>query len=306
MQKNTKQPDKTTKTPEIYVVLGPTATGKSDFAVDIAKKINGEIISADSRQVYRDMDLGSGKIAKKEMRGVKHYLLDVASPRSVFSVERFQRLGLKAIEKIQKQGKTPIICGGTGFYINSLIYDSKFPNVKPDHELRKILSTWDKDKLFKELKKLDSNRAKTIDRNNPQRLIRSIEIAKALGKVPKPSTPQMRFKTEIIGLDFDDEILKERIRIRIEKRLKVGMIKEVENLHKNGVSWKRLEGFGLEYKHIALFLQNKVSKDEMIENLNRDIFKFVKRQRTWFKRNKEIKWIKNSTNPMKDVNKSFW
>jgi tRNA dimethylallyltransferase len=124
--------------------------------------------------------------------------------------------------------------------------------------------------------------------------------------VPKPSTPQMRFKTEIIGLDFDDEILKERIRIRIEKRLKVGMIKEVENLHKNGVSWKRLEGFGLEYKHIALFLQNKVSKDEMIENLNRGIFKFVKRQRTWFKRNKEIKWIKNSTNPMKDVNKSFW
>lgn len=306
MQKNTKQPDKTTKTPEIYVVLGPTATGKSDFAVDIAKKINGEIISADSRQVYRDMDLGSGKITKKEMRGVKHHLLNVASPRSIFSVEKFQKLGIKAIEKIIKQGKTPIICGGTGFYIDSLIYDSKFPNVKPDYVLRKTLSSWDKDKLFKELKKLDGNRAKTIDRNNPPRLIRAIEIAKTLGKVPELSAHQMRFPTKILGLDFDDQILKERIRIRIEKRLRVGMIKEIENLHKNGVSWKKLEGFGLEYRHIALFLQNKVSKDEMIENLNQDIFKFVKRQRTWFKRNKKIKWIKNSTNPMKDINKSFW
>ena len=306
MQKVSKQQNTGKEKPDIYVVLGPTATGKSDFAVSIAKEINGEIISADSRQVYRGMDLGSGKITKKEMRGVKHHLLNVASPRSIFSVEKFQKLGIKAIEKIQKQGKTPIICGGTGFYIDSLIYNSKFPSVKPDHELRKILSTWGKDKLFKELKKLDSNRAKTIDRNNPQRLIRSIEIAKALGKVPKPSTPQMRFKTEIIGLDFDDEILKERIRIRIEKRLKVGMIKEVENLHKNGVSWKRLEGFGLEYKYIALFLEKKISKEEMINNLNGEIFRFVKRQRTWFKRNKEIKWIKNSTNPMGEINLVFW
>lgn len=306
MQKNTKQPDKTTKTPEIYVVLGPTATGKSDFAVDIAKKINGEIISADSRQVYRDMDLGSGKITKKEMMGVKHHLLNVASPRSIFSVEKFQKLGIKAIEKIIKQGKTPIICGGTGFYIDSLIYDSKFPSVKPDYKLRKILSSWNKEELFKELEKLDKKRASKIDKNNPQRLIRAIEIAKTLGKVPELSAHQMRFPTKILGLDFDDQILKERIRIRIEKRLRVGMIKEIENLHKNGVSWKKLEGFGLEYKHIALFLQNKVSKDEMIENLNQDIFKFVKRQRTWFKRNKKIKWIKNSTNPMKDINKSFW
>lgn len=306
MQKVSKQQNTGKEKPDIYVVLGPTATGKSDFAVSIAKEINGEIISADSRQVYRGMDLGSGKITKKEMRGVKHHLLNVASPRSIFSVEKFQKLGIKAIEKIQKQGKTPIICGGTGFYIDSLIYNSKFPSVKPDHELRKILSTWGKDKLFKELKKLDGNRAKTIDRNNPQRLIRSIEIAKALGKVPKPSTPQMRFKTEIIGLDFDDEILKERIRIRIEKRLKVGMIKEVENLHKNGVSWKRLEGFGLEYKYIALFLEKKISKEEMINNLNGEIFRFVKRQRTWFKRNKEIKWIKNSTNPMGEINLVFW
>ena len=306
MQKVSKQQNTGKEKPDIYVVLGPTATGKSDFAVSIAKEINGEIISADSRQVYRGMDLGSGKITKKEMRGVKHHLLNVASPRSIFSVEKFQKLGIKAIEKIQKQGKTPIICGGTGFYIDSLIYNSKFPSVKPDHELRKILSTWGKDKLFKELKKLDGNRAKTIDRNNPQRLIRSIEIAKALGKVPKPSTPKMRFKTEIIGLDFDDKILKERIKIRIEKRLKVGMIKEVENLHKNGVSWKRLEGFGLEYKYIALFLEKKISKEEMINNLNGEIFRFVKRQRTWFKRNKEIKWIKNSTNPMGEINLVFW
>lgn len=286
--------------------MGQTATGKSSLAVKLAKKIGGEVISADSRQVYKDLDIGTGKITKQDMKNIPHHLLDVADPKKKFTVTEYQKKSISAIAEIFKRGKIPIICGGTGFYIDSLIYDSKFPNVKPDYVLRKTLSSWDKDKLFKELKKLDGNRAKTIDRNNPPRLIRAIEIAKTLGKVPELSAHQMRFPTKILGLDFDDQILKERIRIRIEKRLRVGMIKEIENLHKNGVSWKKLEGFGLEYKHIALFLQNKVSKDEMIENLNQDIFKFVKRQRTWFKRNKKIKWIKNSTNPMKDINKSFW
>jgi len=281
--------------PKIIVVLGPTATGKSDVAVQLAKAFNGEIISADSRQVYKGMDLGSGKITKKEMAGIPHYLLDIIKPQTYFSVAKYKKLADKAIEEIIKRNKTPIICGGTGFYIDSIVKNITFPEVLPNQKLRKELGKKSVEKLFDMLKKLDPKRAKAIDKNNPVRLIRAIEIAKELGYVPEVEEMPQKYDFIFIGLDLPDRVLKERINIRLIKRIKAGMIKEIENLHKDGVSWKRLESFGLEYRQTALFLQNKINLEKMIENLNREIWNFVKRQRTWFKTNKKIVWI----NPLK-------
>ena len=278
--------------PKILVILGPTATGKSDIAVKFAKKFNGEIVSADSRQVYKGMDLGSGKITKKEMLGIPHYLLNVAKPNTFFSVSKYKKLAEKEIEKIIKKGKLPIIVGGTGFYIDSIVKNIELPHVLSNKKLRKVLEKKSAEKLFKILKKLSPSRAKSIDKYNKVRLIRAIEIAKALGTVPKIVEKPLKYDFVLIGIDMKDEKLKSRIAQRLEKRLKLGMIREVKNLHQNGVSWKRLESFGLEYRNVALFLQKKITREQMIENLNKEIWQYVKRQRTWFKRNKNIKWFK--------------
>lgn len=275
---------------KIIVILGQTATGKSDFAVQIAKEIGGEIISADSRQVYKGMDLGTGKVTKKEMRGVPHHLLDVASPKKVFSVSDFKKLSDKKIKEILARGKVPIICGGTGFYIDAVVDGMLLPEVKADKELRKKLEDKSIEVLYKMLVKLDSKRAKTIDRKNKVRLIRAIEIAKSHGFVPKIKINK-KYNSIKIGLTLPDEILKEKIRMRLLARVKKGMLKEIENLHRGGVSWKRMDELGLEYRYGALYLQGKITKEQMIEELNTKIWQYAKRQKTWFKRNKEIKWI---------------
>jgi tRNA dimethylallyltransferase len=269
---------------KIIVVCGPTATGKSDYAVTLAKQINGEIISADSRQVYRGLDIGSGKITKREMKGVPHHLLDVADPKRVFSVAQFQKKAATIIKDIVKRGKTPIICGGTGFYIDAVVYNSTFPEVKPNAQLRKKLEKETVETLAKQLKKLDPRRYKTIELKNKVRLIRAIEIATALGKVPK-LVRKPQYDVEWIYLDFPDDVLKKRIHDRLLKRMKQGMVKEVQNLHeKHNVSWKRLESFGLEYRYLSFYLQKKVSKHEMLQQLESEIWRFAKRQRTWFKK----------------------
>ena len=285
------------------VILGQTATGKSDFAVEIAKKVGGEIISADSRQVYKGMDLGTGKIIKKEMRGVPHHLLDVATPSKVFSVRDFQKLANKKIKDILKRGKVPIICGGTGFYIDAIVNGTIFPEVKPNKKLRKELEKKTTEKLFETLKKLDIIRAETIDKHNKVRIIRAIEIAMALGFVPSlPSSLQVSDTCMFIkiGLVMPNEILKERIYARLISRLKQGMMKEMKKLHENGVSWRRMENLGLEYRYCALYLQNKLSIEEMVGQLNSKIWQFAKRQKTWFQRDKSIIWI----NPLKKAEKT--
>lgn len=271
--------------PKIIVVCGPTATGKSDYAVNLAKKINGEIVSADSRQVYKGLNIGSGKITKKEMLGVPHYLLDVVSPKKVFAVSDFQKLAYKAIDKILSKGKVPLICGGTGFYIDSIVNGNILPNVSPNKTLRKKLKKLSLQELQKRLKKLDSKRYKEIDTKNPIRLIRAIEITEALGKVPEIKA-EPKYDCEIIYLDFPNEVLKKRIHTRLLKRIKRGMIAEVKNLHKNGLSWKRLFELGLEYRYVSLFLQKHISKFEMISKLESEIWHYAKKQRTWFKRYK--------------------
>ncbi len=276
----------------VLVILGPTASGKSDLAVALAKKYNGEIISADSRQVYKGLDIGSGKITKAEMKGVPHHLLDVARPSTIFSVSNFQKKAKKAIADIQSRSKLPIICGGTGFYIQSIVDDVIFPEVKPNKKLRSELATYSTEKLFKTLQKLDPVRASTIEKQNPVRLIRAIEIAKALGKVP-----QLQIQNDDnqgftqIGLKISPEKLKSNIAKRLDKRLKKGMLNEAEKLHKEGLSWKRMEALGLEYRNMALFLQNKISKEEMTEKIRTESWQYAKRQMTWFKRDPRIKWL---------------
>lgn len=319
--------------PKIIVILGQTATGKSDFAVEVALHIHsgsstkeisglnqpkglvartsrsevlGEIISADSRQVYKGMDLGTGKVTKKEMKGVPHHLLDIVSPaKKIFSVSDFQKLANKKIKEIIGKNKVPIICGGTGFYIDSVINENIFPEVPPNEKLRKELYSKSAIALFEYLKKIDPRRAKNIDPNNKIRLIRAIEIAKALGKVPSLSPRsdlgENNFEVLKIGLTFPPEILKERIYSRLISRIKKGMIKEIKDLHeKEKVSWKKLESFGLEYRHVALFLQGKLTKEEMLKKLNSQIWHFAKRQKTWFKRDPNILWI----NPSKKADRT--
>jgi tRNA dimethylallyltransferase len=280
-----------TPKPKLIVVLGPTATGKSDLAVELAREFNGEIISADSRQVYRGLDIGSGKITKREMRGVPHHLLDVANPKRPFSVAQYQRLALRAISGITQRGKTPIVCGGTGFYIQSIIENTVLPNVPPNPTLRKELSQKSVRELFTILTTLDPERAQNIDTKNPVRLVRAIEIASLLGHVPKSSTKSSSYDVLQIGLTLPPDTLRKKIHLRLQKRLKQGMITEGKHLHKNGLSWKRMRELGLEYRALADFLTHTTTREQMTEKLTTEIYQYTRRQMTWFKRDESIEWF---------------
>jgi len=287
MQRNYDQKQK------IIVILGPTASGKSDLAVALARRFNGEIISADSRQVYCGMDIGTGKITKKEMRGVGHYLLDVASPKRRFTVVQYKKLAEKSIKEIMRRRKLPIICGGTGFYIQAIIENLQIPKVKPDWKLRTRLGKKSTEELYCLLEKIDPERAKNIDRFNKRRLIRAVEIIKTTGRpIPRLKTDHP-YNTLYLGIKKSPNELKKLIELRLQKRFKQGMINEVKNLHKSGVSWKKLEDFGLEYRWIARYLQKKINREEMLARLQKEIEHYTKRQITWFKRNDKIKWLKN-------------
>ena len=283
------------KKPKLLVVLGPTASGKSALAVRLAKKFDGEIISADSRQVYKGMDIGTGKITKREMRNVPHHLLDVASPKQKFTVTRYQKLADKVIRDILRRGKLPIICGGTGLYIDALLYGWKLPEVKPNWKLRGELEKKSTDELFNQLKELDPKRAAEIDRHNRRRLVRALEITLMTGQSSHShileNVRMSEYDVLKIGIKLPDEELKRRIKKRLLARIKQGMLREVRNLRVQGLSWKRLDGFGLEYRWVSKYLQDEISKEGMLEKLNVEIWHYAKRQMTWFKRDKNIKWI---------------
>ncbi|MGB8815696.1 MAG: tRNA (adenosine(37)-N6)-dimethylallyltransferase MiaA [Minisyncoccia bacterium] len=279
--------------PKILVILGPTATGKSDLAVEVALKYNGEIISADSRQVYKGMNLGTGKITKKEMRGVPHYMLDIVNPSSVYNVAKYKAKADKIIADIIKRKKIPIICGGTGFYIDYVVKNITLPDVPPNQKLRNKLEKESCEKLMELLIKLDPRISKIIDSKNKVKIIRAIEIAKKLGKVPEIKSSPI-YNAIKIGLIAPDKVLKERIKKRLIKRIELGMLKEGERLHKQGLSWKRMESLGLEYRYMARHLSGKISLEQMICELNSKIWQYARRQKTWFKGNKEIKWYEVS------------
>ncbi len=276
---------------KIIAIVGPTASGKSDLAVAVARQVNGEIISTDSRQIYRGLDLGTGKITKKEMCGIPHHLLDIASPKRQISVVGYEKLATRAVRDIIKRGKVPILCGGTGLYTDAILNNLSFPTAKPNKALRQTLAKYSPKELFEQLKKLDPIRAETIEPTNPHRLIRAIEIATELGSVPPLVAPTPRYHALIIGIAVSREKLAERIELRLHSRMRKGMLAEIRHLHKEGLSWKRMEELGLEYRFLAQFLQKKITRDEMLRDLATAIRHYAKRQMVWFKRNKAIKWF---------------
>ncbi len=286
---------------KVIVILGQTATGKSDLAVKMAlrlrsgrsgsedpsgsmrsstQKLRGaEIIPADSRQVYKKLNIGTGKITKSEMHGVPHYLINIVEPNRKFSVSQYKKLADRKIKEILSRGKTPIICGGTGFYIDAVVNGQIFPEVPPNLALRRKLVQKPTIVVFRTLMKLDPKRAKSIDPNNKVRLIRAIEIAKALGKVPKIKINEPKYDFIKIGLFLPKDKLRKNIEKRVKKMFEAGLLKEIKKLKNAGVSKNRLKEFGFEYNNPTY------------ESVVSESIKYAKRQMTWFKRDKEIKWF---------------
>lgn len=286
---------------KIIVICGPTATGKSALAVEIAKQFNGEIISADSRQVYRGLDIGSAKIAAHETQGIPHHLINVVDPTDVFTVSQFQVMTHEIIEGIYSRGKLPIICGGTGMYISAVIDGIGFPEVPPDLALRQELEKMTVEQLVTRLEELDPKRASEIDRKNPVRLIRAIEIAETLGSIPSLNRDSSRYQTCSIGLELPKEELVRRIRQRIESRIPA-LFDEIKNLNAKGVSFERLHSFGLEYRYGSEYIQDHMTLEEFKETLATKTWQFAKRQLTWFKANPQIHWFNSDSDKQKILN----
>jgi len=298
--------------PQLTVaVLGPTAAGKTKLAIALADLFNGEIISADSRQVYRDMDIGTGKdLVDYQNNGqpIPYHLIDVVDPQTNFDLATYQKKAQAALEDIVKRHKLPIIAGGSGLYLQALIDNYQLANVKPDLQFRQKFEHLDALALYQELSKLQPNLAKKLnnsDRNNPRRLLRYLEIASTTIKdysikapVKNPSHPN--YNWIVLGIDYPMEVLEKRIFIRLMKRLEEeAMIEEVKELHQSGLDWKRLESFGLEYRYISYYLQEKIDYDQMIDQLHIASRQFAKRQKTWFRRwekqGRAIHWLNPET-----------
>lgn len=275
--------------PHVLIVAGPTASGKSDFAVTLAEKVGGEVVSADSCQIYKKLNLGTGKITKEEMNDVPHHMLDILDINESFSVEEYTREALPLINDIVARGKVPIICGGTGQYIDALLFTNTPPKVPPNHQLREILEKNSTPELFTLLEQKDSRRAKSIDRHNRVRLIRALEIIEALGKVPELEDLQPRFVSTMYLLNPPKETLEERVHARLLKRLEQGMIEEVDSLLKEGYKPSILAKRGIEYKYIVAYIENKLTKEELVEHLRIATWQYAKRQRTWNKKYKAEK-----------------
>jgi len=266
---------------KLIVILGPTASGKSSLAIKLAKKMNGEIISADSRQIYKGMDIGTGKITQKEMRGIPHYLLDIANPKKQFSVAEYRKLALGAIDKIYKKSKIPILCGGTGFYIQAITDGIVIPEIKPDWKLRKKLEKKSAEELFKQLKKLDPQRAKNIDAKNKRRLIRAIEIILKTGKpIPQIKTnPQ--YNVLYLGVKKSLPELKQKINQRVDKMIKVGLMKEAQYLiQRYGQTTVLKNTIG--YKEWLPVKMRKAHLAGTAGQIKLHTLQYAKRQMTWF------------------------
>lgn len=287
---------------DILVIVGPTASGKSALGVEVARRIGGEIISADSRQVYRGLDIGTGKITKSEMKGVRHHLLDIISPKRAFNAHDFSMRARHTIDEIGRRGNTPVIVGGTGFYIDVLLGRISLPDIPPNPALRMRLHKKNVAQLFSLLQKKNPSRASSMndgERKNPVRLIRALEVASSTSRNIVHNDSVNRYNIIWIGIVPEKEVLQKKIKKRLDARLRHGMIAEARRLHASGLSYKRMEELGLEYRALARYLRGITTRPQMREELFRDILKYAKRQKTYWKRNGNIRWFADAKSALK-------
>ena len=289
----------------LLVVLGPTASGKTSLAVRLAEHFNGEIISADSRQVYRGLDIGSGKDLH-EYQEIPYHLIDIVDPGYEFNVFDFQRSFFEAFEEIKNRGNLPIMAGGSALYVDSVLNGYQMVKVPEDPELRARLENDSHQQLTEKLLELKPQQHNTTNLLERDRLIRAIEIAE--GEKANPHLPAMpEIVPKIIGIQFERQQTRDRITERLKDRMQNGMIEEVENLHQQGISWQTLEYYGLEYRMIAQYLQQQMDYDEMFQKLNIAIHQFSKKQATWLRRMQrnghQIEWVDGNKNTFRQAMK---
>ncbi len=297
--------EETRKLPKLIVILGPTASGKTTWGLELAKNFNGEIISADSRQIYKKMNIGTAKTEGEWRRDglrkiyyvedLPHHLIDFLDPGKSFSVSDFRDKAVKYAKIANKNGKLPVVVGGTGLYIHSLVDNLKIPHLAPNRKLRKSLQDKSNEDLMKLLNALDSKTAKAVDPKNTRRIIRALEVC-ILSGTPF-SEQQIKgepiFDVLQIGIDVPREVLCERINKRVDEMMKLGLLKEVENLVKQKYGWKTSSMSGIGYSQFKGYFDGEYDLDKATELLKRDTRRYSKRQMTWFKRDKRIKWCKD-------------
>ena len=296
--------------PRVIVICGPTASGKTSLGVELAKTINGEVVSADSMQIYKDMTIGTAKPTQEEMQGIKHYLIDFVLPSQRYSVAEFKKDATTAIDEIIKKGKTPIIVGGTGLYIDSLIYGIEYNEIKIDEKYRKELEEIAEKEglevLYDKAKKIDEVAIQKISKNDKKRIMRILEIYKATGKTKTQQEEESRKKEvkydfKIFAINMDRTLLYERINRRVDLMIQNGLIEEVENIIKKYSEFPTaMQGLG--YKEVVEYLNNNCSKEEMIENIKMQTRRYAKRQLTWFRKNKETTWIDGTNDMQNNIN----
>mgnify|MGYP001067965205 CR=1 FL=1 len=296
--------------PKVIVIGGPTASGKTSLSIELAKKINGEIISSDSMQIYKDMTIGTAKPTVEEMDGIPHHLLDFVSPDERYSVADFKRDAESAIEEILSKKKNPIVVGGTGLYIDSLVYGIEYPDIELDDEYRKkLMQEADTGEglinLYNKAKKIDPEAIQKISPNDKKRITRILEVYNATGKTKTELEKISRingvkYDYKVFAINMDREKLYDRINLRVDIMLEQGLIDEVENLVKKYSNFPTaMQGLG--YKEVVEFLNKKISKEEMIDKIKQESRRYAKRQLTWFRKNKEIIWLDGLADRQKNI-----
>ena len=288
--------------PRLVVIVGPTASGKSALAVRLAKKFNGEVISADSRQIYKGLAIGSGAVTRKEAAGIPHWLVGIAPPRRAFSAAEFRKSAREAIADIARRGKLPFLVGGTAFWADAAAYDMEFPGVPPNTALRKKLAEHSPARLLVMLKRLDPVRAAEIEQKNPRRLIRAIEIAKVIGRVPKLKNCSP-YRILWLGLRPFYEVSPRKIETRVRAMIRAGLIAETKGLLRQRVGRKRIREFGFEYRAALEFIEGTLTREQAAGRIIRDTGAYARRQMTWWRRNPEIRWIINQSGAERLVKK---
>lgn len=285
--------------PKILCVVGPTASGKTDYAVELALKCGGEVVSCDSMQIYKHMDIGTAKPTADEMKGVKHHMIDIIEPNESFSVARFSEMARECIDDTLLRGKMPVLCGGTGLYFDSTINNINFIQMDTDEEYRKYLESAAKEfgneYVYKILKRVDEESAESIHPNNLKRVIRALEIYKTTGKkkseLDKEQLSEPLYEPEITGLMRDREVLYDRINKRVDIMMEKGLVEEVSELIKMGIDTEATSMQAIGYKEIIEYLDGKTSLSDAVDKIKRESRRYAKRQLTWFKRNEKIHWI---------------